>query len=145
MKFTAVVVPPLHNVWSGIELVLVIGCGFTVKLKLPGVPVQPLLVGVTVMVAVTGLDAVLVIVKGLILPVPIGARLMKLLLLVQLYVAPLTAPVKFTAVVVAMWHSVWLDTGSTVGVGFTVIVNDVGVPGQPAFTGVTVMVAVTGA
>ena len=102
MKFTAAVVPPLHSVWSGIELTLVIGCGFTVKLKLPGVPVQPLLVGVTVMVAVTGLDAVLVIVKGLILPVPIGARLIKLLLLVQLYVAPLTAPVKFTAVVVAM-------------------------------------------
>ena len=33
---------------------------------------------------------------------------------------------------------------TTLGVGFTVIVNDCGVPGQPIADGVTVMVAVTG-
>ena len=33
---------------------------------------------------------------------------------------------------------------STVGVGFTVMVNETGVPEQPSAVGVTVMVAVTG-
>ena len=46
-------------------------------------------------------------------------------------------------------HSVWLATGFTVAVGFTVMVNVLDVPTQltPALVnvGVTVMVAVTGA
>ena len=36
-------------------------------------------------------------------------------------------------------------TGLTVGVGFTVIVNDRGVPTHPFAVGVTVIVAITGA
>jgi hypothetical protein len=38
-----------------------------------------------------------------------------------------------------------LLTGLTVGVGFTVIVNDRGVPTHPFAVGVTVIVAITGA
>ena len=57
---------------------------------------------------------------------------------------PLTAPVKFTAVVVAPLHSVWFDTVFTVGVGFTVIVKVSAAPVHPLADGVTVIVAVTG-
>ena len=39
-------------------------------------------------------------------------------------------PVKFTALVDALFHTTWLDTGLTVEVGLTVIVNVVGVPAQ---------------
>ncbi len=50
------------------------------------------------------------------------------------------------AVVDAPLQSVWSVTLSTVGVGFTVMVNvQVGAPGQPLAVGVTVTVAVTGA
>ena len=48
------------------------------------------------------------------------------------------------AVVVVPVHRVWFATAFTVAVGFTVIVKLVAVPAQPAATGVTVMVAVTG-
>lgn len=58
---------------------------------------------------------------------------------------PLTAPLKFTAVVAAPLHSVWFDTVFTTGVGFTVIVSVLAVPVQPFADGVTVIVAVTGA
>lgn len=51
---------------------------------------------------------------------------------------------KFTAVVGAPVHKFWLPTVFMVGVGFTLIVNEVGVPGQPFAVGVTVIVAVTG-
>ena len=43
----------------------------------------------------------------------------------------------------ALLHTVWLETLLTEGVGLTIIVNVVGVPEQPFATGVTVMVAVT--
>ena len=110
---------------------------------------QPFAVGVTVIVAVTGLLVLLVAVKAAILPVPDAASPMLVLLFVQLNVVPATAPVKFTAVVVAPLHNVWLATAFTVGVGFTVIVNVVGVPVQVTpllvYVGVTVIVATTGA
>ena len=48
-------------------------------------------------------------------------------------------------VVAAPLHNVWGVTAFTVGVGFTVMVNVLGVPGQPLAVGVTVTVAVTGA
>jgi len=89
-----------------------------------------LAVGVTVIVAVIGLAVALVAVKAAILPVPDAARPIAVLLLVQLNVVPATAPAKVMAVVVAPLHSVWLATALTVGVGFTVIVNVIGVPVQ---------------
>ena len=58
---------------------------------------------------------------------------------------PVTVPPKVTAVAVAPLQSVWLGTVFTVGVGFTVMVNVIGVPGQLPATGVTVTVEVTGA
>ena len=147
VKFTAVVLDPLHNT-CGITA-FTVGTGFTVMVKLCGVPVQvppPLVyVGVTVMVPVMGTLPVLVAVKFR-LPVPLAPRPMAVLLLVQLYTVPGTGPVK-AWVTVAPVHTTWLATGLTVGIGLTVIVKVIGVPGQvtPLVKfGVTVMVATCG-
>jgi hypothetical protein len=58
--------------------------GFTVKVKVCGVPVQPLFVGVTVTVATTGAAPAFVAVKEAILPVPPAAKPIEVVLLVQL-------------------------------------------------------------
>jgi len=110
-----------------------------------GVPVHPLADGVTVMVAVTGTLPVLVAVNAGIFPVPLAARPMEVLLFVQLNVVPVTAPVKFTGLVVAPLHKVWPAGWATFGVGFTVMVKLSGKPAHPLADGVTVIVAVTGA
>jgi len=82
------------------------------------------------MVATCGTLVVLVAVKLAILPVPLAARPIVVLVLVQLYTVPATAPVKFTAVVADPLHNTCGNTAFTVGIGFTVIVNVVGVPVQ---------------
>ena len=71
-----------------------------------------------------------VAVKLAILPVPLAARPMLVLVLVQLYTVPATAPVKFTAVVLDPLHNTCGNTAFTVGIGFTVMVNVTGVPVQ---------------
>src|SRR5919112_1724492 len=102
------------------------------------------------MVAVTGAVPVLTAAKEAILPEPLAARPMEGVLFVQLYVMapPVVGLVKFTAVVKALLQTTWLGTAVTWAVGFTVMVKVVGVPVQAApplvYTGVTVMVAVTG-
>ena len=73
---------------------------------------------------------VLVAVKLAILPVPLAARPIVVLLFVQLYTVPATAPVKFTAAVAVLLHTTWLATAFTVGIGLTVMVNVCGVPVQ---------------
>ena len=116
-----------------------------------GVPEQvapPLVyVGVTVIVPVIGVVPPFTAVNAAILPVPPAPRPMAVLLLIQLYEEPATAPVNVIAVVIAPAHTVWLLTAFTVGIGLTVIVKFLGIPGHvtPAFvnTGVTVMVATT--
>ena len=82
------------------------------------------------MVAVIGALVVLVAAKEAMLPVPLAARPIAVLLLVQLYTVPVTAPLKVTAVVLAPLHTTSLDTAFTVGVGLTVIVKVRGVPEQ---------------
>lgn len=80
------------------------------------------------------------------LPVPVAARPIAVLLLVQLYTVPDTGPLK-ACVTVAPAHTTWLATGFTDGIGFTVMVNVIGVPGQVTVLvklGVTVMVATCG-
>ena len=124
--------------------------GLTVIVNVIGVPGHdtPALVytGVTVTVAVTGEAVLLIAVNDPILPVPLAARPMLVLLLVQLYTVPATGPVIVTAAVDAPLQTVWFAIALTAGVGFTVIVNVLGVPGQPVeiLTGVTVIVATTG-
>lgn len=129
------------------------GTGFTVMVKEVDVPVQVLPElensGVTVMVAVTGAVVPLVAVKDAISPVPPAPRPMVISEFVQLYSVPATFPEKVTMVDGAALHNVWFTTAFTVGMGFTVIVNEVGVPVQVipplVYWGVAVMVAVTGA
>jgi hypothetical protein len=72
----------LHAVGSMAETVNV--CKeLTVIVKLWGVPTQPFAVGVTVIVAVTGLALPFVAVKAGILPVPLAAKPMLVVLFVQ--------------------------------------------------------------
>ena len=72
---------PLHNVW--LLTVLTVGVGLTVIVKLVDVPAQLRLVGVTVMVAVTGALVLLVAVNEAMSPEPLAARPMLVLLFVQ--------------------------------------------------------------
>lgn len=94
-------------------------------------PGQPLAEGVTVMVAITGALVVFVAVNDGIFPLPLAAKPMEVLLFVQLNPVPLTAPVKFIALVIALLHKAWLAGCTTLGVGFTVMVKLCNVPGHP--------------
>ena len=70
-------------------------------------PVQPLKDGVTVMVAVTGAEVLLIPVNEEISPVPLAANPIAGLLLVQLYIVPLTVPVKCIAEVALPLQRSW--------------------------------------
>ena len=72
----------------------------------------------------------LIAVNAAILPVPLAARPIDVVLLVQLNTVPVTAPLNVTAVVADPLHTVWLATAFVVGVGFTIIVNVVDAPVQ---------------
>lgn len=75
------------------------------------------------MMAICTTAVALVATKLAILPVPAAARPMVVLLFVQLYTVPATAPVKFTATVLDPLHNTCGNTTFTVGIGFTVIVK----------------------
>ena len=83
-----------------------------------------------------------------ILPVPLAASPMEGALLVQANesapVGPVVGLVKLITAVGDPLHNTWLATGFTIGVGFTVMVNVIGVPVQLPILGVTVMVATSG-
>ena len=139
LNVIAVVVPPSQSAWLAIAFT--VGVGLTVIVNVIAVPVQPLaVVGVTVIVAVIGAAVLLVAVKLGILPWPVAASPMAVLLLAQLNIVPATVPVKFTAAVLAPLHKVWLATAATFALGLTVIVNVIGSPAQPLAVGVTVIV-----
>ena len=89
-------------------------------------------VGVTVIVAVTGVLPPLMAVNDGIVLVPLAPKPIVILLLVQLYTVPATGPVMVTAVVACPAHTVWLAIVFTAGVGLTVMVNVMGVPVQVA-------------
>jgi len=121
-------------------------------IKVCDAPVQvmpPLLyTGVTVMIAVIGDNPVLMAVNGTIFPVPLAASPIDGSLLTQLNdnapVGPVVGLVKLMIDVKVPLQTIWLATGFTIGVGFTVMVKLTGRPGQPPKTGVTVMVATIG-
>lgn len=104
-------------------------------LKLWLAPVQPFSIGVTVMVPTPTAPAV-----KLILPMPLAARPMAVLLFTQLKVGVLV-PVKL-AVTSVPEQTVWLAGSVTVGAGLMTIVNVNAMPMQVPMTGVTLMVAV---
>ena len=75
--------------------------GYTVMLKLSGVPTQPLAVGVTVMVATSVEVVLLVATKEAMLPFPLAARPMEGLLFDQLKVVPTTGLLRLMAAVLS--------------------------------------------
>ena len=75
--------------------------GFTVMVKVIGVPIQPLAVGVTVIVATIGLVVALVAVNGGTFPVPLAPNPMEASLFVHAKVVPATGLVKLMGVVTA--------------------------------------------
>ncbi len=101
----------------------------------------------TVKVAVIGAPVVLIAVKLGILPTPSGPWPIWAPVCVQLYtiVPPVVGLVKITAVVGEPLHTTWFAGWFTIGVGLTVMVKVIGVPGQPLAIGVTVIVATSGA
>ncbi|MCK7538011.1 MAG: hypothetical protein MZV63_47165 [Marinilabiliales bacterium] len=80
-KLTAAVAAPLHLAWSAGSLTWPLG--LTVMVKVSGVPAQPSNEGVTVIVAVTGEVPALVAVNDAMLPLPLAASPMLVLLLVH--------------------------------------------------------------
>jgi len=142
VKFTALVATVLHNVW--LAGCTTSGVGFTVIVKLCTVPGHPYAIGKTFMVAVAGVLLTFTAVKGGISPVPLTAKPIEVLLLVQIKLVAPTLPVKFTALVGAALHMAWLVGCTTFGVGFTVIVKNRALPGQPFAVGITVMNPVAG-
>jgi hypothetical protein len=82
LMVTAAVAEPAQTAWFAIAFTD--GVGFTVMVKVTGVPLQPAADGVTVIVAVIGAAVALVAVKAAILPVPDAARPIAVLLFVQL-------------------------------------------------------------
>ena len=65
-------------------------------------------VALTVMVAVTGTLELFIPLNALISPVPLAAKPIEVLLLVQVYVEPVTVPVKFIAEDKDPLHKTWL-------------------------------------
>lgn len=100
------------------------------------------------MIAITVDTPVFTAMNEGILPVPLAASPMEGALLVQANesapVGPVVGLVKLITAVGDPLHNTWLATGFTIGVGFTVMVNVTGKPGQAPKTGVTVIVAVIG-
>ena len=94
LKLTALLAAPLHKAW--LAGCITSGVGLTVIVKFCEAPGHPFANGETVIVAVTGALVKFVAVNAGILPLPLAARPMEVLLLVQLKPVPLTEPVKFT-------------------------------------------------
>ncbi len=114
LKVTAAVAAPLHNVW--LATAFTVAVGFTVIVKVIGVPVQLVEAGVAVIVAVIGAVPVLVAVKPGILPVPLAGNPIAGLELVQLIVAGVMVPPNITGTVVIPLQYATFDTGESTGV-----------------------------
>lgn len=142
LRLVAATDPPLQTaIFAGI---VTVGVGLTVMVYVDGVPVHVLAAGVTVIVAVIGLAVVLVALKAAIFPEPLPAMPIAVLLFVHVKLVPAVGLVKLVAAIEAVLHTVTFAGTLMVGVGFTVIVNDAGVPEQLLAEEFTVMLAVIG-
>jgi len=77
------------------------------------------------------------------MPLSLAHKPIAVLLLVQLQSVPLTELEKNTAVDASPLHKIWSAGFTSIGVGFTMMVNVLGTAGQIPFEGVTVIVAVS--
>jgi len=128
VKFTAAVEAPAHTTWF--ETTLTVAVGFTVIVNVTGVPAQPAATGVAVIVATIGAVVALVAVKLAISPVPLAARPIAGLELVQLITVPGADPVNVIGTVAAPLQYALLLIVVKIGVGLTVIVKTLGAPVQ---------------
>jgi hypothetical protein len=142
VKIIAVVVAPLQ--YTSLATGSTVVVGLIVIVNVIGVPAHPFAEGVTVIVATIGIVPAFVAMNEGIFPIPLAASPIEGSLFVQVNVVPATGLVKVIAVVVAPLQYTSLATGSTVVLGFTVIVKVTGVPAHPFADGVTVIVATTG-
>jgi hypothetical protein len=108
-----------------------VGVGFTVMVKLEGVPTQPLTVGVTFIVAVIGAAVVLIAVNPSILPILLEANPIVGSEFVQEKLPPKGVLTKFVAATAALLQTTIFAGTVTVGVGFIVIVLESAIAEQP--------------
>ena len=132
VKLIAAVGLPLHNTWPATGFTT--GVGLTVIVNVIGVPTQPLgPTGVTTIVATNGPLVAFVVTNGAISPLPLAARPMPGVLLVQLYTVPGKLPEVplngITSVVAPVQYALFA-TAAIVGVGLTVIVKVFDAPVQ---------------
>ena len=112
-----------------IPIAVISAVGFTTIVNVCAAPLQVFETGVTIKVAVTGTFNVLTAENALMVPDPLAARPMDVVLFVQLYYVPVTGdPLNTTTDVSVPLHTTWLGGRFTEGVGFTltVTVNAVG-------------------
>ena len=121
-----------------------ISCRVYSNRKCFGSPGHPDADGVTVIVAITGVLPALIAVNAGIFPLPLAAKPIEVLLFVQLKSCA-NVLVNVIAPEFIRYIMKGLTGCTTSGVGLTVMVNISGGPLQPNATGVTVIVAVTGA
>ena len=141
LKPSAPALTPLHNTRSAGTITS--GVGFTLIVNFLVRPVHPSATGVTLIVAVSIEVPVLVTVKPAISPLPLEARLMEVLSLLQLKAVPVTPPLKLKMPVPAPLHNSKSAGTITSGIGLTFIANSLVGPEHPSATGVTLMVAVS--
>ena len=111
---------------------VIVGALSTINVAVIGVPVHPLATGVMVNVTVC-CPGVLLIGIPLILPLPaLGIPVtFTVLFLTQLNTVPLTFPLSTIGVIIVPEQTVCVEGAATAfGVGFTVMVNVIGVPVQ---------------
>ena len=118
-KIAASTVALLHTTVSAGTIT--VGVGFTVMVKLDGVPAQPLTVGVTVIVAVIGAVVVVALKPGR-LPAPLAPKPIVGSEFVQEKLPPVGVLTKIGGFTTTLLHTVMFAGSVTVGVGFTVIV-----------------------
>ena len=109
-----------EQIVAGVALETKTGFGLTVMVQLDGVPMQPLMVGVTVMVAVMGALVALVAVNEGIFPVPFAPKPIAGFEFVHVKVPPVGVLTKFVAATLSLLHTTTLVGTKTVGGGFTV-------------------------
>lgn len=114
------------------------GVGFTIILNDTGVPKQVLENGVTVISEEIGTVELLLALNDVIFPLPLAARPIPILLLVQLNTVPaIGEPVKMIGSVFLNPQTTTSLIGSNLGMGSTMIWKRAGSPEQPLLNGVT--------
>ena len=136
LKLIAEVVSLLQS--TALLRVLTDGVGFTVIVKVAGVPVQLLAEGVTLIVAVTGVDPVLPAMKEGRSPVPEAGSPMEVLSFSHKKLLPVTAPCSEVAGIVSELQTTRFEGGTTVGIGLTSTDTVTGFPVQPFAVGLIV-------